>query len=68
MRGGMRILWRAITLLFASAERPGEARSYLARASAALSHELHARPPAREEQEGVPGLGYQPPPVNFTLF
>lgn len=29
-------------VLFASPERPREARSYLARASAAVSHNLHA--------------------------
>lgn len=41
-------LIRANRVLFASPERHREARSYLARASAAVSHTLHAPLPGRE--------------------
>lgn len=39
---GGEALLHANRVLFASPERPGEARSYLARALAAVSHTLHA--------------------------
>lgn len=45
-------LLRANRVLFASQERPKEVRSYLARASAAVSHHLHAPLPGRGRVKG----------------
>lgn len=42
------VLLDASRVLFASPDRPGEARSYLARALAAVSHTLHAPLPGGE--------------------